>query len=122
MPRRRKDPVMAPIDGDRSRDRVLNKAPGFTYKWLSADDIPEFKSMGYVREERSTDAARPVFDVGAETNEAGYRTGSLTLFKAPDAIAQHWERTALEEAEMRMATIRSDAKRQGGKFTSQVQR
>lgn len=121
MPRRRKDPDDAPIDGDYTLDQVLNKEKGMTYRWLSDDDIPRFKAMGYVREERSGESARPAFDSGNE-GDAGYHVGQLTLFKAPDAVARQWEQRALADAEDRMTTIRRNAKKSGGGFTSQLQR
>lgn len=66
--RRRKDPGEAPIDGDFTQDQVLNKQKGFTYKWLSAEDIPRFKAYGFTREDRGPDAARPAFDFGSEAD------------------------------------------------------
>jgi hypothetical protein len=121
MPRKRKDPDEAPIDGDRAFDRVINKKKGYTYKWLSDDDIPRFKAMGYTREERGDDAARPVFDMGGE-GDAGYRVGSLTLYAAPDALAQRFDGYAQSEADKRMSTVRREAKRSGGYFKSEVLR
>lgn len=121
MPRKRKDPDDAPIDGDYALDKVINKQAGYTYKWLSPDDVPRFKTMGYVREERATDSARPAFDHSHDL-DAGYQVGQLTLYKAPDALAAKWDRAALKEAADRMATIRKIAKRSGGEFSTQVQR
>lgn len=121
MPRRRKDPDAAPIDGDRAWDRVLNKQKGYTYGYLSAEDIPVYKSMGWTREERGPDAARPVFDIGDEST-AGYHVGSLTLYKAPDALAQAPNKWAQTEADNRIKTIRREAKGTGGRFTSELLR
>lgn len=121
MPRRRKDPDDAPIDGDKAFDRVINKQKGFTYAYLSADDIPRYKAMGYTREERGPDSARPVFDYGAD-GDAGYTVGQLTLFKAPDEVAKRMERWAQGEADKRMSTVRREAKHSGGYFKSEVLR
>lgn len=121
MPRRRRDPDAAPIDGDYTDDQVLNKEKGFTYKWLSVDDVPRFKAMGYVREERGAEGARPAFDRGND-GDAGYSVGSLMLYKAPDGVAAKWEQRALKEAADRMNTIRRQARATGGNFTSQLQR
>lgn len=121
MPRKRRDPDAAPIDGDYADDQVLNKEKGFTYRWLSVDDVPRFKQMGYVREERGADGARPAFDRGND-GDAGYSVGSLTLYKAPDAVAEKHEQRALKAATDRMSTIRAQAKRSGGAFTSQLVR
>lgn len=121
MPRRRKDPDEAPIDGDRAWDRVINKQKGTTYKWLSDDDIPVYRSMGFVREERGSDSARPVFDAGSES-DAGYHVGSLTLYKAPDEVAQRMDGWAQKAADDRMVNTRRAAKRSGGYFTSETQR
>lgn len=117
--RRRKDPGEAPIDGDTAMDVVLNKQKGFTYKWLSADDIPRFKANGYTREERGPDSARPAFDYHADDNSADYRVGSLTLYKAPDSLAQRLDGIAQRKADQNMSTIRAQAKASGGEFTSE---
>lgn len=121
MPRRRKDPEDAPIDGDKAFDRVINKQKGFTYAWLSGEDIPRYKAMGYTREDRGPDSARPAFDYGVD-GDAGYTVGSLALYKAPTELAQRMERWAQAEADKRMSTVRRDAKRSGGYFKSEVLR
>ncbi len=124
MPRRRrKDPDTAPIDGDFSLDQVFNKQKGTTYKWLSPDDIPKFKARGFVREERGPEAAHPAYDFGSE-GDAGYQVGSLTLYKAPDEVAERFDRIALSAADARMADIARDVKRgpRGSYLKSQLQR
>lgn len=117
--RKRKDPSDAPIDGDYSPDQVLNKQKGYTYKWLSADDIPKFKPIGFVREERGPDSAHPAYDQNESNGDADYRFGSLTLYKAPDDRANRLDRIAQGMADRRMSTIRSEAKATGGEFTSE---
>lgn len=121
MPRRRKDPDEAPIDGDKRLDRLVNKQKGMSYKLLSADDIPYFKSMGFVREERGPDAARPVFDAGSD-DDPGYHVGSLTLYKAPDELARRVDGWAQKENDDRMSATRRDVKSAGGRYTSELQR
>lgn len=120
--RRRKDPSEAPIDGDYTPDIVINKTAGYTYKWLSADDIARFKANGYVREERGPDSARPAYDVGAESGDPDYKFGSLTLYKALNTHADRLDRIAQGVADRRMSTIRSEAKATGGDFTSEQTR
>lgn len=120
MPRRRKDPGESPIDGDYTKDVVLNKQKGWTYKLLSADDIPDFRMYGFVREERSPDAAHPAYDIGADTGLPDYQVGKLTLYKAPDAIASRLERQSQARADIRMSDIRDIAQASGGHFTTQV--
>lgn len=123
MPRgKRKDPAEAPIDGDYTDDVVLNKQKGYTYKLLSVDDIPRFKQMGYVREERGPDAARPAYDAGAETGAPDYQVKGLTLYKAPDALAQRADRYAQHRADIRMSEIRDITRASGGEFSTQVQK
>lgn len=119
--RKRKDPGEAPIDGDYTPDIVLNKQSGYTYKWLSADDIPRFKQRGYTVEKRADDSARPAFDSGAETNEPDFKFGQLTLYKAPTAVAERMDKQAQLIADQRMTQIRSIASASGGEFTSQHQ-
>lgn len=117
--RRRKDPGEAPVDGDFAQDVVLNKQKGFTYKWLSAEDIPRFKANGYTREERGPDSARPAWDNHSEDGSADFKVGSLTLYKAPDAIAQRLDNIAQRKADQQMSTIRAEARASGGDFTSE---
>ena len=113
--RKRKDPAEAPIDGDYHFDHVENKQPGWTYKLLHRDDIPALRMKGYVREDRGPDAAHPTFDMGSDS-DADYTVGNLTLWKAPDEVAARVDGVAQRRADIRMATIRSDAKKQGLKF------
>lgn len=116
--RKRKDPGEAPIDGDFALDVVLNKQKGYTYKWLSSEDIPRFKANGYTREDRGPDSARPAFDVGAENGAPDFKVGSLTLYKAPDGLAQRLDNIAQKRADLNISTIRALAKKSGGEFTS----
>jgi hypothetical protein len=100
-------------------DVVLNKQKGFTYKWLSADDIPRYKAYGYAREERGPESARPAFDLNEGSDAPGFQVGSLTLYKAPDAVAQRLDGIAQRKADHNMSTIRAQAKASGGEFTSE---
>lgn len=122
MPRKRKDPDESPIDGDYTHDVVLKKQKGWSYKLLSAEDIPYFRAYGFVREDRGPDAAHPAFDIGAQTDQADYTVKGLTLYKAPDAVAQRLERAALAKADRQMSTIRDETRASGGEFTTQIHR
>ena len=53
--RKRNDPDDAPIDGDYTRDVVLNKDPDKDYAFVSVEDLPVMRGRGYVRTERSED-------------------------------------------------------------------
>jgi hypothetical protein len=121
MPRRKRhDPSDAPIDGDYALDQVVNKQKGLTYKLLSDEDIPRFKAMGFSRVERSPDSARPLFDLGSES-DPGYKVGSLTLYAAPDEIAERQNKRAEAMNEARIKQIRGQARKSGGKYESQVE-
>lgn len=121
MPRGRKriDPAEAPIDGDFAQDVVLNKKKGYSYKWLSVEDIPRFKANGFTVEERGPDSARPAFDHFADAGLPDFKVGSLTLYKAPDAIAARLDGIAQRKADQNISTIRAAAKASGGDFTSE---
>lgn len=110
--RKRKDPADAPIDGDYSLDQVVNKQPGWDYKLLVADDVPKFRARGYTAVSRGPDAAKPAYDMGSET-DADYKAGGLTLYAAPANVAERFTRQAQQMADARMATIRSDSRKQG---------
>lgn len=118
MPRKRKDPDEAPVDGDYSLDVVLNKQKGYTYKLLSEEDIPRFRAYGFTREDRGPDAAHPAFDLGANSDMPDYQVKGLTLYKAPDAIAKRLDSVSQRAADHRMAEIREQARASGGQFTT----
>ncbi len=78
--RKRKDPDDAPIDGDYTKDVVLNKDPDKAYALVSIDDLPVMRGRGYLRTERSDDpnATRPAYDVG--DGDGGYQVGGERAF------------------------------------------
>ncbi len=95
MPRKRKNFAEAPIDGDYTRDQVVNKRPGCRYVWALDEDIPELRSRGFARVERSADGPAPRFDEFSDTGEAAYFTGKnrLVLMEAPeDRVAAREQR------------------------------
>lgn len=120
--RKRKDPSEAPIDGDWTHDVVLNKQKGRTYKLLSAEDIPVYKAYGFTREERGPESAHPAFDIGADTGTADYQVKGLTLYSAPEAVANRLEKAAQTRADQKMRTIRDLTVASGGEFTTQIHR
>ena len=82
--RRRKDIEDAPIDGDFTRDVVLNRDPGKKYGLiLPGEDMAKWVAHGAVRTERLEDGsgARPVYDEGGD---GGYVIGGqLVLMEMP---------------------------------------
>ena len=86
MPRKRKDFGEAPVDGDYSRDQVVNKRPGCRYVWALDEDIPEYRARGFKRVERAADAPTPRFDEFAEDGGPDYRVGKnrLVLMEADE--------------------------------------
>ncbi len=102
MPRKRKDFAEAPVDGDYSRDQVINKRPGCRYVWASDEDIPELRSRGFSRVERAEGGPAPRFDEFAGTGEAAYLTGKnrLVLMEASEsrvATREHNERALFNQ-------------------------
>jgi hypothetical protein len=99
MPRKRKDFGEAPIDGDYSRDQVINKRPGCRYVWALDEDIPEMRARGFKRVERAEDGPAPRFDEFAESGAAGDVPGQnrLVLMEADEsrvaAREQHERKT-----------------------------
>lgn len=86
--RKRIDPSDAPIDGDFTRDVILNRDPDKTYAFVSVDDLPVMRGRGFVRTERTEDGtgARPAWDVGE--GDGGYMIGGqLYQMEAPTARA-----------------------------------
>ena len=81
MPRKRKDFGEAPVDGDYSRDQVVNKRPGCRYVWALDEDIPEYRARGFKRVERAADAPTPRFDEFAEEG------GTLVFLNRASAFA-----------------------------------
>jgi len=117
MPRgkKRQDPADAPIDGDYSLDQVVNKDPAFKYAMLHAEDMPKYRSLGYVPEERGPDAAKPRWDSSTET-DAGYKVRDLTLMKIPRSLAERIDGQALGVAKRRTETLKREFTQAGGQF------
>ena len=86
MPRKRKDFGDAPVDGDYSRDQVINKRPGCRYVWALDEDIPELRARGFKRVDRAADAPAPKFDEFGDEGGPDYRVGKnrLVLMEASE--------------------------------------
>lgn len=115
--RKRKDPADAPVDGDYSLDQVDNKSKEFAYALVHNDDLPKFKGMGYVAEERGPDAAKPKWDIGTD-GDAGYMARDLKLMKIPTALKERIEAQPLAVAARRMEALKRDFINAGGVFAA----
>jgi hypothetical protein len=115
MPRKRKDPDAAPIDGDYTLDQVLNKDPAFAYALVDPDDMAKYRSYGYVAEMRGPDAAVPAWD-GGDATDAGYKVRNLTLMKIPLAKRARIDAVGQRQAEGRMAALKREVENLGGEF------
>ncbi len=107
--RKRKDPDDAPIDGDYTKDVVLNKDPDKAYALVSIDDLPVMRGRGYVRTERSDDpnATRPAYDVG--DGDGGYQVGGqLMLMEAPKERAEAIQRRSERAFAQQMTGLRDE--------------
>ena len=84
MARKRNDIDDAPVDGDYTRDVVLNKDEAKAYAYvLPGDDMAKYLANGAVRVERTEDGsgARPAYDEGGD---GGYTiNGQLVLMEMP---------------------------------------
>lgn len=114
MPRKRHDPVDAPIDGDYTYDIVHSKDPDKDYVWTSPEDMPRIKARGGVRTERGG-AVTPAWDMGSDS-DAGFSIGNLTLMEIPKERNERYHAQAQARNDQRNSAHKRAAKKSGGKY------
>ena len=123
--KKRHDPEPAPINGDYSKDVVLNTDAGKRYAWLTPKgidaDVPNFKHRGYKKTERTADGPRPAWDQG-EATDLGFEVGGLELYEASEETIARYEAHQRTPSERRMQSIEAAAKASGGYMTRTVER
>lgn len=109
MPRRkRKDPIDTPINGDYSKDIVLNKREDRAYALVAQEDIPVMIGRGYTRTTRPDKddgtSTRPAFDMGGDGDYSV--GGQLVLMETPVERAEAIQRDAEKRFAVRSRGLR----------------
>jgi hypothetical protein len=120
--RKRKDPDQAPIDGDYTRDVVLNKSADKAYALVHQDDMAVMSGRGYRRTARTEDGtgARPAYDQGGDGDMVV--GGQLVLMEAPVERAEAVQKRSEKQFGERATGLRESieqyvAANPGSKFT-----
>lgn len=123
--KKRHDPEAAPVNGDYSRDVVLNKEPGKRYAWLSSNgidsDVPRFRHRGYTKTERTPDGPCPAWDMG-KPGDSGFDVGGLELYEVSEETIGRYDARDRAPGEHRMKAIQAAAEATGGYMTQTVEK
>lgn len=117
---KRHDPDEAPVDGNRSLDKIRGKEAGYRYFLATDEDIGVIESRGGEVCTRDKDTARPFFDDRRNAGDGAIKVKNLTLMKVREEDQVRHESFGLAEAKRRRQAMKNSATNQigGGQYAT----